>query len=592
MWALAISIVIGGPSPPPGLRAIVAPRDAAQVAWLDLSANVPRDRQAYQFYVWNNAGPGNIGTLETAATLNFLMNAVLSQSGTIIDPTFVYAEAAPIKPEAKAKPPLLLRYDLKFLLADPKKFERVWDELQKLAEVEPYFHQPSSYDSQHHRTFLRDGSRAHGVGDRDGHDQASRLAGVEWIKVPIKPYKASDGQVYDYEWKRKAIVRRVEFGLHAGAGGPLSLLSDEAGHNLLPIVRGDWWVATAWDSQTINGVKGSYYQLSLTGETLDEFLEQAGADAKLIAKLGSDQRTAMISEVTDKWRQIEAFYGSGVRPEVGPSLITVTHDIANKDSDAKRHAYLNLLAFLARAKEAIAAKRNGLHAFILTNGDNKRQDAAPPDVAAWPGSPHKTKELTCGISCIECHGQNRGYNPTENLVREGYALGFAPIADLTFEVNGKRLNGVEVQQLLRDKYDGELNLPLREAGNAYAKAVDRATWGLFGERCVERVSAETVRLYREYHERVAADRLLHEIGFELVDAKAVRAAAQRLVEAKKLEPEALLVKDDHALALATIVPPAADEDGRIGLARRGKKLKRGDVHEVFFEMALRAIPNE
>ena len=34
----------------------------------------------------------------------------------------------------------------------------------------------------------------------------------------------------------------------------------------------------------------------------------------------------------------------------------------------------------------------------------------PPDVAAWPNSPHTTKRLTAGISCLECHGGNRGYN--------------------------------------------------------------------------------------------------------------------------------------------------------------------------------------
>src|SRR5262249_44913834 len=191
------------------------------------------------------------------------------------------------------------------------------------AEVEPYFHQPTA------------GFGHQASGDSSNVFSVARslrpeASGYEWVKIHVTPYLASDGKYYDYQWEERPIIRRVEFGLHAGAAGPLSLLADQAGHNLLPIVRGDWWVATAWDSQTINGVKGSYYQLAGIGDTLGEFLEQAGADPKLIAKLRSDQRTAMISEVTDKWRQIEAFFGSGVRPEFGPSLITITPHIADQ----------------------------------------------------------------------------------------------------------------------------------------------------------------------------------------------------------------------------------------------------------------------
>src|SRR5207244_12766942 len=97
MWMVAITTLMLAQSPalgeaaasklPPGVRRIVAPRDAALAAWLDLSANVPQPRQPYQWYVWNNTGPGNAGTIESAAALNFLANAILSQAGKIVDPT-------------------------------------------------------------------------------------------------------------------------------------------------------------------------------------------------------------------------------------------------------------------------------------------------------------------------------------------------------------------------------------------------------------------------------------------------------------------------------------------------------------------------
>jgi hypothetical protein len=544
---------------PEGIERIAAPRDAALAAWLDLSQNVPRHRHAYCWYVWDN-----IGTRESAAAIDYTVNAVLSQSSTMVRGVRASrfkvqgSKSKNLVPGTLNLEPVLLRYDLEEVCPDD--FDRLWRELQKLSEVEPYFHQPSVIKGN--------------------------IAGYTTVHVPVPRYRASDGNWYDYKSEKRPIIRRVEFGLHAGAAGPLSLLSEAAGGNLLPIVRADWFIATAWNSVAIDGIVGRYYQLAGIGRTQNEFLEQVGADPKLVAKLRADQRAVMISRVTGKWRQVEAFYGV-VRPEVGPNLITITHDIKDSERGAKRHALLNLLNFEDQARELIGAKPNGLHLYLLTDGQGNRQDEAPGDVAAWPNSPHKTKRLTAGISCLECHGGNRGLNPVENRVRKLIRRGFLPVADLS--VDGKRLSYAQVLNLLKGKYDGDLDGPLKDAGNALAKATDKATGGVFGHRSVEGAMAEIVRINAAYYERVTPRKLLRELGYVVQGTRFKVQGSKTL----NLEPSTLNQEDELAAsALEKLVPAVFDEDGRIGNLRVGFDVLRADVHEIYYEMALRDVMRE
>src|SRR5688572_8338772 len=100
---------------PPGVKRLFAPRDAAAAALADM-LSIDRRRQPYTWYVWDN-----IGTKESAAALNFCVNAVLSQASTIVQP-------------AKTAGGRLLRYDLTELAPRRAEFERLWLELQNLAE--------------------------------------------------------------------------------------------------------------------------------------------------------------------------------------------------------------------------------------------------------------------------------------------------------------------------------------------------------------------------------------------------------------------------------------------------------------------------
>jgi hypothetical protein len=158
---------------------------------------------------------------------------------------------------------------------------------------------------------------------------------------------------------------------------------------------------------------------------------------------------------------------------------------------------------------------------------------------------------------VECHGGNRGYNPVRNVVLENAREGFVPLADLAAKVSN-----TQTLDILKAQYLGDLEQPLKAAGNAYAVAVDKATWGVFGPRSVEGASAETYRIYADYFARVTPRRLLQELGYECNEMIATE-------------------------VLKRLLPPAEDDDARIRTVRRGGEILRSDLHQVFYEIALR-----
>lgn len=483
---------------------------------------LPPEVQSGSWYIYNNAADD---TLEkAAAALSFTCNAVLSQSATLVVPRRLDGGR-------------VLHFNLHELCPRKEDFDKLWKALQNLQEHEFYFSQPSATSQ------------------------------VKKVHRSVPRYLASDGNYYDYVTETIVEHRKVEPGLHAGGAGPLLLLRDMAGGNLLPIVRGDWLIATAWTSVDIDGIKGSYYELAgidrkPRGRTAFEgFLEKFGGDPKAVERLRSDQRTVMISGVTKRFRRIDMFPSLAVRPEFGPALITITRDLNNQSVDAKRHPLLNLLEFEDQAREIIAPGKNGLHRFLLTDGKGNVQDLAPDNVAVWRESPHpQSTQLINGISCLGCHGGNRGYNPTKNYVRELMTDGFIPVGDISSGLSYK-----EVYDRLRGLYDGEFDLPLKAAANGYALAMDKATWGVFGVKSVESASAECVRIWGDYFAFLPPEQVLLELGYEYKGK--------------------LPIKKVYDL----VVPKVLDEDGRIALPRSGLPMTRAEMHQIYYEMSLRDV---
>lgn len=528
---------------PDGVKRVFTMRDAAAVAMLD-AATLPPDLRPFAWYVFDQEG-----TERSAAAFNYTVNAVPSDNTEHCFPVRL----------AGGK---VMRFSLLDMAYDEASLYRLWYVLQDLADFDPYGHQPAAHPQ------------------------------VKQVRVTVPKYIASDGLEYDYIWKDVVTSFKTEAGIHAGGAGPLLALSDMLGGNRLPLVRLDWFSATAWAPQDIDGIHGQYHQLAgidvkPRGQTgFDAFLASVGADPKLVAKLRSDQRTVMRSKVAG-WRQIDLIPAVGTPAKWGPSNVTITHDINNKERDARRHPLLNLLKFQDQARELIASRRNGTHIYLLTNGQGDIQVEAPPDVASWTESPHRsgqTKQLITGIACLQCHGANGGYNPTDNYVRRLKARGFRPNFDLT-----DGLTYYEAIRRLGQLYDGDFDEPLKLSAIGLARATDHITWGTFGVQAFQGTAAEVFRQYRDYFRPVSPERAMLELGYDCSEAlKAQVEAASKGRQFKGDELEEL--RDDIAgRMLAQLVPPVPEEDARIGALRLGLKVERWDFQEVFFEMGLRDV---
>lgn len=510
---------------PPGVFRCPAPRDAAIAAMLDIGM-VGREDQPYQWYVWDN-----LGTRESLASISWAVNGVLNQTSTICRPRRILHDGVK-----------LLAWNLLDLVPSRKDFERVWNTFQELAEFEPYFHQPSAEHVQR-----------------------------KTIWHYVKPYRASDGRIYDYVGEEIVERRGFEFGIHAG-GASLNLLSELAGGNLLPICRGDWMLATFWTSiRNIDGIHGRYYDLAGIQKSkvkgvsdFDAILKQVGASKDLDPRL--KQKSVQVSDVTDLWRTAEAQLTLGVRPADGPGLVTITHDIRDDNDDEAAHGLLNLIDVKDDAREIIFARPNALDGFVLTDGEGNLLDEAVSNVASWPNAPWKRKHLFSGMACIECHAGGGGLNPLTNVILSNDRLGFSPVYDL--KKRGGKVANRETQDILKSQFLGDLEPALIQRRLTYARKVDEATYGVFqpktGEKpaIVQNASRALMDIYRGYFARMTPRKLLEELGY-LVSEKLALAVLNRMMDA------------EH------------DDDARIRTLVNGSQILRSDVHKTFYEIANR-----
>lgn len=521
---LAALLALGqAPDLPPELAREYSASDAAVQAVFDLMQNVGRKEWAGSFYVWDNIGENE----KSAGAINYTVNAVLSRR-----PVILY-------PARAGKDGRLLRYNLYDLAPDERDFACLFKEWNRIADIDPVFHEPADKPQ------------------------------VETIYETVTPYLASDGKTYDYIAKQIVRREKTQDQIASGGAGPLRLLVDLTG-NRLPIISADFFIPVAWSAIKIDGVDGRYYQLrgiQVGGKNdFDAFLEQFGSDARTLRKLRADQRTLMKSGVAKRFRQIDLLPAFGTSPQFGPSYITVSHDINNKEDDPANDPLENLIDFQDAAREIIAALPNGLHAYLLTNGQGAAQLEVPADIAAWPNSPHGdgqggTKQLVPGISCLECHSPNRGYNPTKNYVRELKVKGFA--AKFDFRVG--KVSYKKFVDLLSDLYDGDFDAPLKLASAGYANAADLASLRAFGKTPIEGVGAEIVRIYGEYFLEINTVRALRDLGYRWTGSKEI----------------------DLLEAFNWLVPPAEDDPGRLGALRINRPINRYQWNQIRHEVALR-----
>lgn len=392
-----------------------APHDAAREAALDagsLGSLGPDEPRHYRY----------LHTLDTSplfhAAFSYAINTAASHSPNIYRPDSLSGGQ-------------LVRIDLRKLAPQPADYERLVKLWESLAGVDPYFHVQT--------------------------------------KKKVAPYKASDGKTYDF-------IVGSDIALHTGPENHL-LLCTLTG-SAAPILRADWFITKLLS--TLDG--GLYYKFRnivakpASGTAEEAFHASLGADPKQAAKLRSDERLAMWrSGVTGKPRAIEFFYGTNVRPSLGPSLVTVTRDYFDGPIDGTRHALKNLLNYRYDGSEQIGMLPNGMLVFALFDAAGDLVDVAPQELVTdrTVPAPH-TANLQAAVSCIRCHAPGEGWKDARNDIK---LLTTGEYAIDIFDDESSGFDPVETRDRLKGLYDGDIAEPLRIARTTHAKAVFEATGG-------------------------------------------------------------------------------------------------------------------
>jgi hypothetical protein len=372
------------------------------------------------------------------------------------------------------KLPLLLRFDLRQLTVTDKQLSeliRVWEEFQ--------------FDPRLNLLVTRDTLKfAAGIGLDPANLPKKRKS--TWVLEDLPEPVVQDGKRYTQKWVEKIsevpageadVVRLV--GPHIDP----ALISEliDLTQSQAPVVNHRYFVArTLATIKTKNPVYstifgGLYYELAgvplanaeqkkqgITDlDVLFESLGVAGNGSKikafdLLAKLNSDQKIAMYaSEVTGKPRMVFFAPILSVKPTVAQGFITITFDVKVENIDIAKHAMANLGGFEPDALEVLWVGPSGVQRAALYDGKGNLQEAAPSDVVGdrTVPAPYST-DLQAPISCIVCHGPERGWRYAPNHALE-VAAGKRPDILNDFKL-AKGLSQREATERLKSQYSGDL----------------------------------------------------------------------------------------------------------------------------------------
>lgn len=412
------------------------------------------------------------------------------------------------------------------------------------------------------------------------------------VLVDCPPY-VEDGVTYKQRWvKQNRPVKEIRDEDVVKVLSPhidatlFASLADATGTEC-PIVNHRYFIARALSTIKDKGVYrtiygGLYYDFvgigtgAKKGTDEDAFFEQIGVGdvelgltaKKIYDRVRSDQRVAVFrSGITGRPRRIDFLRQLAGRLEDVQSFVSVTHDIKAEAIDIGTHPIMNLLNFKDDAREVIFEKQNGLHGFVLFDGNGKRQDEVPPDIAADHSvpAPHATR-LQPAIGCIRCHASESGWRVVHNDVKK--------LVGGLFDIFPSRKTD-EIDHLAR-LYAGDVERKLLPRGrDDYNSSILRATgpWKS-GKKDQTEIAKETAgalsAVWADYWYRtVGAQQALVELGVT-GDPKA---ATKTLRD--KLPPPAI------------VVDGRVPEDPRIGALLVGLEIGRTDFDLVRSFMASR-----
>ena len=188
----------------------------------------------------------------------------------------------------------------------------------------------------------------------------------------------------------------------------------------MPMVRGDWFVATASRAPL-------YYDLLQLPGNLNELERQLRVDATLNQQQDRAVRAAFNGSGVSRFnRVLERHEGSS------GGMYWRTYDFEEPLQNLTERGSLlpdrrNVFAyplgpgvvensFQHAGGEAIFALPNGLHAYYICKTDNTRLDKAPNQIVSDPKRPDK--QVEAGVSCMSCHVT--GILPKADQIRDHF----------------------------------------------------------------------------------------------------------------------------------------------------------------------------
>lgn len=347
-----------------------------------------------------------------------------------------------------------------------------------------------------------------------------------------------------------------------------------------PLLRADYFLRRV--SSTIEG--GLYYHFMgfiQGGKRLTEaeIFRTVGLDVTVSRGVEGDDRAAIFqSGVTGKPRMVEQVQGA-----IGKARIT--YDVFDEDVDAGRHAIYQLLDMPSRSrgKEIIFERANGLFGYILTDGQGKLVDVAPPNLVSDHQAPSPvTKQLFPPLSCIRCHAANSGVQAVRNDVPTLLGGGRQGDLDLFADLGSQQNRTATVNRLAglfaaTDKFYGDIE----RSRQSYSDAVWQATRGsgVQGrEKVAPKASEQLASAYASYWYpqskeagNVSADQAAIELGYR------VKAGEGAALLAQTIRPG----RTDIVIGGV----PVEFADPSIAALRRGMSIRRQDFERVYAQAA-------
>lgn len=476
------------------IKPIYTPADAVRLAVTDL-ATLPADAHPFTryFFTLDNSK-------EFHSAFAYVLNSCVSHASTLYRPT-VLADGH------------LIRCDMRRLWPRKADYEALLPEFEKLAQLDPYFHT---------------------IGELVIQEQTGETKRVtKQVKVKVQPYRARDGQIYDYKWQTQTVdepvvkeVRKFgsEHALHllgtAKDEAPITLLA-KATVSSVPIMRADQFLFLV--SSTVEEENGKYYTFrriskSSDGKTAEQlWLESIGVDLKTVEKLRADQRIGKWrSGITAKPRAIEYFFATSARPSVGPAGVAITRDVFIGKVPADQHPIKNLLGYKFDGSEAMGFLPNGMMTFVLFDGQGELAATAPDKLVSdrTVPSPHQTI-LQAPISCWRCHGSTDMWMDASNDV---YALSRGKLGLNIFDDLSSKDDAESTLDRLVGLYAGEMDEFLRVSRNTHAKATFIVTNG----QDIPTVAKKIGEVYGRYrYNAVTPQVACRELGWLVSEDKAV-----------------------------------------------------------------------